>query len=129
MSLSDSLGLATRGQGAWFSTGVRRLCGPRRLIFLVLVTLALGAASAARADFMVTPTAGANGFILPDVAYAVPALESAVFLVAPDDAYATDPEVGGTCPQGSWDDTGLLWTTGPITADCTVAVFRGQFTY
>jgi hypothetical protein len=38
--------------------------------------------------------------------------------VTPLSGYAASARVGGTCPTGTW--SGDTWTTGAVTADCTV---------
>ena len=69
-------------------------------------------------EFIVTPSAGANGQIDPaDVQFVEPG-GSAIFEIIPDPGHAIDT-VAGTCP-GSLD--GHWYTTGPIADDCTVEV-------
>ena len=69
-------------------------------------------------EFIVTPSAGANGQIDPaDVQFVEPG-ESAIFEIVPDPGHAIDT-VAGTCP-GSLD--GHWYTAGPIMDDCAVEV-------
>jgi hypothetical protein len=44
--------------------------------------------------------------------------DAGVFSITPDNGYVLSRTVGGTCPAGALQD--LVYTTGPITADCTV---------
>ena len=63
----------------------------------------------------VTPLAGTGGSISPDTAQTVEHGESTSFSVTPDEGYRID--VIGGCGGALDGDT---YTTGPITADCTV---------
>lgn len=70
--------------------------------------------------YTVTPQAGAHGALLPAVPQQVPQGGSTHFTLVPDSGYVVDAVSG--C-GGSL--LGLVWTTGPVTADCTVtARFR-----
>lgn len=69
----------------------------------------------------VTPTAGPGGSISPDTAQTVNDAGTVAFTVTPDAGYAASPELGGTCPQGIWNDAGDTYTTGAVTADCSVS--------
>jgi len=64
----------------------------------------------------VTSSAGSNGSLSPASQYVVDG-STASFSVTPNSGYTAD--IGGTCPPGSLDDG--VYTTGPITGDCTVA--------
>ncbi len=65
--------------------------------------------------FMVTPSAGANGTLKPAGAQEILFNQTATFAVVPDDRYQISSVTGcgGTLK-------GTTYTTGPITADCTV---------
>jgi uncharacterized repeat protein (TIGR02543 family) len=67
--------------------------------------------------FVVSATAGANGNLVGDTVKVVAENATASFEVAADAGY-TPATPTGTCPSGSF--AGSLWTTGPITADCSV---------
>jgi hypothetical protein len=85
--------------------------------------------------YKVSPSQKATGTILPglwqpvwfnDNAQPVPSAaqqvglnETASFTITPQSGYRLVLPVGGTCPQGAMN--GSIYTTGPITADCTVA--------
>lgn len=71
--------------------------------------------------FTVTVTA-TDVMVTPDGAVQVGGGDSQSFLVAASSGYLPAAVVGGTCPMGSWG--GYIYTTGTITADCTV-VFSG----
>ncbi|MDD3816153.1 MAG: LamG domain-containing protein, partial [Desulfocapsaceae bacterium] len=77
--------------------------------------------------FHATATAGTGGSVNPasqDVNSGAPAS----FAVTPDSGYLTNRVVGGTCPGGSW--IGSTYTTGSVTADCTVTfTFTQGFFY
>jgi hypothetical protein len=64
----------------------------------------------------VTPTAGANGSIAPDTPQTVNDGDTTSFTITPDAQYAI-ADVTGCGGQL----TGNTYTTGPITADCTVS--------
>lgn len=74
--------------------------------------------------YLVTPSAGAGGTVNPSTAQTVFQGATASFTVAPIANYTRNTSVGGDCPAGSWN--GGAWTTGPITADCSVSF---NFTY
>ena len=78
----------------------------------------------APSTFTVTPAAGANGSISPNVAQTVAAGANAVFTVTPDAGYTAS--IAGTC-GGSL--AGNTYTTGAITANCTVAATFSLNTY
>lgn len=70
-------------------------------------------------DFLnVMPIAGAHGSISPSNQQLVGRGTTAQFTISPDSGYEIISPVGGTCPQGNLD--GSTYTTGVITADCTV---------
>jgi hypothetical protein len=82
-------------------------------------TVTLSAARVAAVRYTVTSSAGAGGSISPTGAQSVNAGETIDFTVTP--AAATPSiVVGGTCPDGSWDAGGSQYTTGAITADCSL---------
>ena len=64
----------------------------------------------------VTPSAGPNGTISPAVSQTVPSGATLNFNVVPSPGYAING-VGGTCGGML---AGTLFTTAPVTADCTV---------
>ena len=65
--------------------------------------------------FTVTPSAGPNGTISPDTPQVVPINDPVSFVVEP--AYGYSASVNSTC-GGAFSAT--TYTTGPITADCSV---------
>jgi hypothetical protein len=67
-------------------------------------------------SYTVTPSAGANGSMTPSTAQAVNYNQTTSFTVTPNSGYTigTVSGCGGTLVGG-------VYTTGPITADCTVA--------
>lgn len=67
-------------------------------------------------NYAVTPSAGANGTIAPNTVQNVNHGASTSFTITPNAGYAAN--VGGTC-MGTLN--GNLYTTGPITAACSVA--------
>ena len=67
--------------------------------------------------FTVTPSAGTGGSIAPSTPQTVNYNGTAQFTLTPSTGYHL-VNVTGTCPAGSL--SGNLWTTGAITADCTV---------
>jgi len=67
--------------------------------------------------FTVTPSAGTGGSIAPSTPQTVNYNGTAQFTLTPGTGYHL-VNVTGTCPAGSL--SGNLWTTGAITADCTV---------
>ncbi|MEW6426816.1 MAG: SBBP repeat-containing protein [Thermodesulfobacteriota bacterium] len=52
---------------------------------------------------------------------------TASFTVTSDPGYLPDTTVGGDCPTGSWN--GATYTTGPITAACTVSFTHSPMSY
>ncbi len=52
--------------------------------------------------------------------------QTQAFTLTPDANHVVSPTTGGTCPAGTW--SGAVYTTGAITADCTVS-FTGLNTY
>ena len=67
--------------------------------------------------YVVTPSAEAGGSISPNSPQTVAAGDTADFLLTPRSGYQVST-VGGTCPAGSL--SGSTYTTGAISADCTV---------
>lgn len=116
---------------AWSSTGAtfklnRGSFAPGSSVYLFVVDDS-GAASAGypvtiAADggggtsYTVTPSAGANGSISPNTAQTVSSGGTAGFTVTPSGGYTAS--VAGSCPTGSL--VGTAYTTGAITANCTV---------
>ena len=76
--------------------------------------------------FSVTPS-GTDVSITPDSAQVVASGASQAFTVTPDDGFTLSNAVGGTCAAGSWNDN--VYTTGAITADCTVIFSATQATF
>ena len=66
--------------------------------------------------YTVTPSAGPGGSLSPSTPQTVPEDETIAFTVSPDSGYVIDGVSG--C-GGSL--AGNVYTTGPITADCTVS--------
>jgi hypothetical protein len=68
--------------------------------------------------YAVTPSVnGANGTISPSMAQYVSSGETATFTLTPNTGYSIS-SVGGTCPAGTL--SGNMYTTGAVTANCTV---------
>jgi hypothetical protein len=91
------------------------------IIFLLAVSVLIGCGSgdgkSGAKSHQITASAGEGGSVTPET-LKVKDGASAEFALSPDADYSVDETVGGTCPAGSWSaDT---YTTGPITADCTV---------
>ncbi|MFA5074105.1 MAG: choice-of-anchor Q domain-containing protein [Nitrospirota bacterium] len=74
-----------------------------------------GNSSPAQTTHIVSPSAGANGSISPNIAQTVNSGASLSFTVTPNSGYMAN--IGGTC-GGSL--SGSTYTTSPVTADCTV---------
>lgn len=70
-------------------------------------------------QYTVTPSVTANGTVNPSTPQTVAAGALKTFTVTPAVGYIKDFIVGGTCPQGSWNENNR-WTTGSITANCSV---------
>lgn len=68
--------------------------------------------------YTVTPNTGIGGNVDPNTAQNVAPGQKKSFTVIPNSGYIKNTNVTGTCPQGNWD--GNVWTTGIISADCTV---------
>ena len=96
---------------------------PANSITLFIVPLS------ATATYTVTPTAGTGGNVSPSTAQTVNSGTTAQFTITPNSGYATSSTVGGTCPQGSWNTGNTVWTTGAITANCTVSFSFTPVTY
>jgi uncharacterized protein (TIGR02145 family) len=69
--------------------------------------------------FMVTPSAVGSGVVTPSTVQVVAQGDTISFTLSTTIANTVIGSVGGTC-GGSLDDTGTIYTTDPITADCTV---------
>jgi hypothetical protein len=70
-------------------------------------------------NFTVTPSvSGGNGTISPSTAQTVASGATTTFTLTPSAGYHTVTPVGGTCAVGSL--SGNTYTTGAITANCTV---------
>jgi hypothetical protein len=65
----------------------------------------------------VTPS-GTNLSIVPNAAQTVSSGATASFTVTANSSHILSSTVGGSCPSGSW--SGNSYSTGPITANCTV---------
>jgi YVTN family beta-propeller protein len=76
--------------------------------------------------YTVTPS-GSNVTIDPSSAQTIAENGSASFEVTADAGYTRVDTVGGTCPAGSWASD--VYTTGAITADCTVTFSANLTTY
>ena len=74
--------------------------------------------------YTVTPSAGSGGTVNPSTAQTVFADTTPTFTVTPNTDYVRNNTVTGDCPAGSWN--GNLYTTGAITANCSVGF---SFTY
>jgi hypothetical protein len=72
--------------------------------------------SAGSSTYTVTQS-GANVSIGPATPQSVSPGATVAFSVSPNNGYTLSQSVTGTCPAGSW---GMSYTTGAITADCTV---------
>jgi len=68
-------------------------------------------------QFAVTPS-GTDATSSPSVAQTVNANGTVSFTVSTLSGYDVDPTVTGTCAAGSW--SGSVYTTGAVTADCSV---------
>lgn len=80
--------------------------------------------TAGQLPYTVTPSSGSSYLTIdPSTAQAVAANGTVQFTVTADEGYAFIDLVGGTCPLGSW--SGSIYTTGAITADCTVEFTAG----
>ena len=75
--------------------------------------------------YTVTPSAGANGTISPTGAQSVNHGDTVQFTVTPSAGYTA--AMGGTCSAGTLN--GATYTTGAITANCTVSVAFTLNTY
>ncbi len=69
------------------------------------------------ASYSVNATVDANG-TLNQTSQSVYAGAGASFTVTSNPGFAPNTSVGGDCPAGTWN--GTTYTTGPISADCTV---------
>jgi hypothetical protein len=82
--------------------------------------------AASVATWNVTASAGENGTVDPGTLQTVVHGDTAVFVIVPEEHYRVATPVGGSC-GGSYtgnpadDENGITYTTGPITADCTVS--------
>lgn len=74
--------------------------------------------SAALETFTVSATAPGGVTVTPSLPQTVSAGSTQAFTVTAGANYTLSTTVDGTCPAGSW--SGSTYTTGPITADCTV---------
>jgi len=74
-------------------------------------------ASTGGASYTVTASAGAGGTISPSGAVTVSSGATQAFEISPSSGYQIN-DVTGTCPTGSL--VGSTYTTGAVTADCTV---------
>ena len=67
----------------------------------------------------VTSSAALGGTIAPNAIQNVNHGDTAAFTITPQAGYSVATPIGGSCPQGTLN--GSNYTTGPITADCSVA--------
>ncbi len=79
---------------------------------------------AAAVTYTVTPS-GSNVTISPATAQTVNSAATTPFTVTASGGYTLSASVTGTCPAGSWN--GSAYTTGAITANCTV-IFSSSVT-
>ncbi|KOR30818.1 hypothetical protein TI04_03965 [Achromatium sp. WMS2] len=68
--------------------------------------------------YTVTPRPNAGGIISPYYQQIVNKNGTASFTVTAKNGYVLTNTVTGSCPQSGWTDN--VWTTGPITANCSV---------
>ena len=85
---------------------------------------AIGQFISGAVSYTVTPSAGDNGSIDPNTAQTVNHGETTTFTVTPETGYTAS--VGGTCGGTLVDD---IFTTNPITANCTVEATFSLNTY
>lgn len=78
-------------------------------------------ASTDNSDPKVTVTGGAHFTISPAEAQIVKKGSTLEYVVTGDTGYRRSRTIGGTCPEGTWDD--ITYTTGEITQSCTI-VFK-----
>jgi hypothetical protein len=71
------------------------------------------------ATLTVTPSVGANLTVNPSTAQSVATGATTAFTLTPGGGFNVSTTVGGSCPAGSWN--GTTYTTGAITASCTVS--------
>jgi hypothetical protein len=83
--------------------------------------------SATLQSFTVTASAPGGLNITPSEPQTVTDGSTQAFTVTAETNYTATQDVGGSCPAGSW--SGDVYTTGPITADCTVAFGVTMDTY
>jgi hypothetical protein len=74
--------------------------------------------SATIESFTVSASAPGGVNVTPNTPQTVTAGSTQAFTVTAEANYTLRTQVDGTCPAGSW--AGSVYTTGPITADCTV---------
>jgi len=82
---------------------------------------------AAVAHTVTASVSGGNGSISSAATVYTGDGTSASFTLAPTTTYQPASSVSGSCPAGSWN--GNQYTTGPITADCTVDFSFAKITY
>jgi hypothetical protein len=83
--------------------------------------------TATASTYEVTPLGDSNETITPSDPQTVGYGQTQSFTVTPNSGYSLDLGVRGGCPVGIWD--GYVYTTGAITADCTVTFSATQVTY
>ncbi|WP_281184092.1 InlB B-repeat-containing protein [Trichlorobacter lovleyi] len=71
--------------------------------------------------YTVSPSSGLNGSISPNTPQTVTSGSTTTFTITPNTGYEVVTPIGGTCPQGSYNASTNIYTTGAIVADCTVA--------
>lgn len=74
--------------------------------------------------YTVTPSGDGHVSITPSTPQRVTQGQRQQFTVAAQSGYTLSAAVGGNCPQGTW--AGAVYTTGIITADCSVAFSATQ---
>jgi peptidoglycan hydrolase-like protein with peptidoglycan-binding domain len=77
--------------------------------------------------YAVTSSGDGNESISPNTAQTIEEGSTLALTVTADSGYTLSDTVGGTCLAGSW--SGSVYTTGAITADCTVSFSATQDTY
>lgn len=68
--------------------------------------------------YTVTPSGDAHVSVAPATPQTVTDGDTLTFTLTPDSEYLLDASAGGSCPTGSF--SGNTYTTGAVTADCTV---------
>jgi hypothetical protein len=90
-----------------------------RLRLLVVISLATACSSGPSGSKLTVTESGDHVTVTPSGSLQVDPNATATFDVAADSGYTLSATVGGDCPAGTW--TGISYTTGAITADCSVS--------